>query len=103
MPTTTARPRSAAPTQPDATHARVSERRLAALVSAARAGDRAAVARLVEHFDAMVRGVARSYRLQPADVEDVAQATWIDLLEHIDAIRCPAALGGWLATVARRR
>ena len=92
--------------QPDSSNARgerVSERRLAALVSAARAGDRAAVARLVEHFDPIVRGIARSYRLQPADVEDVAQATWIDLLEHLEAIRCPEALGGWLSTVTRRR
>src|SRR5215207_9082052 len=107
MPTSTAtRPRLAASTPSDGTPAngeRVSERRLAALVNAARAGDRAAVAQLVAHFDPMVRGIARSYRLQRADVEDIAQGTWIDLLEHIDAVRCPAAMGGWLATVTRRR
>jgi RNA polymerase sigma factor (sigma-70 family) len=101
---TTSRPRLAASSQPDSARGdRLSERRLAALVAAARAGDRAAVATLVEHFDPVVRGIARSYRLQPADVEDVAQAAWIDLLEHLDRIRCPEALGGWLSTVTRRR
>lgn len=114
MTITSTRPRPADPSpQPSAarsrTHppqpppGRVGERRLAALVDGARAGDRGAWARLVEHFDPVVRGIARSYRLQPGDVEDVAQATWLDLLENIGAIRRPEALPGWLATVTRRR
>jgi len=99
-------PRPAAPSRQVTTTApagRLGEQRLAALVQAARDGDRAAATQIVEHFDPMVRGIARSYRLQPADVDDVAQATWIDLLEHIGTIRCPEALPGWLATVTRRR
>jgi len=85
------------------TGGRVGERRLAALVNAARAGDRRAWEALVEHFDPVVRGIARSYRLQPGDVDDVVQATWLDLLENVGKIRRPEALPGWLATVTRRR
>jgi RNA polymerase sigma factor (sigma-70 family) len=73
------------------------------LVCAARNGDRTAWSQLFEHFEPVVRGIARSFRLQPADVDDVVQGTWIELLDHIDAIRRPEALPGWLATVTRRR
>ena len=49
-----------------------------------------------------VRGVARRHRLCHADQEEVLQATWIRLLGAIDRIQEPEALGGWLATTARR-
>jgi|tagenome__1003787_1003787.scaffolds.fasta_scaffold19761551_1 RNA polymerase sigma factor (sigma-70 family) len=75
---------------------------LDALVRAARAGDSAAWTRLVERFDHVVRGVARSFRLAPADVDDVAQETWLRLFRHLDSLRQPAALPGWLTTTARR-
>jgi len=72
------------------------------LVGAARAGDDAAWTRLVERYDPMLRRVAGSYRLSPADVDDVAQLTWVRLYEHIDSISEPKAVAGWLATTARR-
>jgi RNA polymerase sigma factor (sigma-70 family) len=72
------------------------------IVLAAAAGDGGAWSALVERFAARVRIVARTHRLAPHDVEDVAQATWLRLLEHIDAVREPAALGAWLETTARR-
>jgi RNA polymerase sigma factor (sigma-70 family) len=50
----------------------------------------------------MLRQIARSYRLGPADAEDITQKTWLDLLEGIEQIRDPTAISGWLATVARR-
>ena len=75
---------------------------LAALVDAARAGDNLAWGRLVDRFDRMLRSVARSYRLSPQDVDDVVQATWVKLYEHVDRVRDPAAIAGWLATTARR-
>ena len=50
----------------------------------------------------MLRAIARSYRLSPIDVDDVVQATWLRLLTHIHQLREPAAIGGWLATTARR-
>jgi RNA polymerase sigma factor (sigma-70 family) len=75
---------------------------LAALVHAARAGDADAWRGLVERFDSGLRHIARSFRLAPADVDDVVQATWLELLERIATLREPAAVGGWLATVTRR-
>ena len=78
------------------------ERELVALVHSARDGDHHAWTRLVERFDRKLRHIARSYRLMPADIDDVVQATWLSLLEAIDRIREPAAIAGWLATTTRR-
>jgi RNA polymerase sigma factor (sigma-70 family) len=75
---------------------------LATLVDAARAGDDAAWRCLVTRFERRLRDVVRSYRLSAADVEDVLQTTWLRLFSHIGEIREPAAIGGWLATTARR-
>ena len=71
------------------------------LLAAAR-GDEANWNALVARFTARVRGVARRHRLAPHDIEDVLQTTWLRLLEHIDSVREPAALGWWLETTARR-
>ena len=78
------------------------DRRLVALVHGARAGDSEAWAQLVRRFDRMLRDIARSYRMGPTEIDDVVQATWVNLFEEIDRIREPAAIGGWLATVTRR-
>ena len=82
--------------------AAVHDARLTALVCAARRGDQGAWTDLVERFDGRVRAIARSYRLSPPDVDDVAQATWLQLLEDIGKLREPAAIGAWLATATRR-
>jgi RNA polymerase sigma factor (sigma-70 family) len=88
--------------------ARLPPRRLTAdrwlieLVKAARVGDDRAWACLIDRFDGTVRNIARSYRLQPADIDDVVQITWARLYEHIDRLREPAAVAGWLATTTRR-
>jgi RNA polymerase sigma factor (sigma-70 family) len=78
------------------------ERELTALVDAARAGDNAAWARLVERFDRMLRDIARSYGLAPTEIDDVIQAIRLRLFMHIDHLREPAAVAGWLATTTRR-
>jgi RNA polymerase sigma factor (sigma-70 family) len=75
---------------------------LSELVRAARAGDDAAWERLHNRFAPLLRGIARSYRLSPCDVDDVVQTTWLRLLHHIHRLREPAAVAGWLATTARR-
>jgi RNA polymerase sigma factor (sigma-70 family) len=76
---------------------------LTTLVHRARAGDEQAWASLVQRFDRILRHVARSYRLAPADVDEVIQATWLELLEGIGRIREPAAIGAWLSMVTRRK
>jgi RNA polymerase sigma factor (sigma-70 family) len=78
------------------------EHELVKLVAAVRRGDNAAWTQLIERFDRMLRGIARSYRLSAADVDDVVQATWTRLHQHIGAVREPAAIAGWLATTTRR-
>jgi RNA polymerase sigma factor (sigma-70 family) len=71
------------------------------LLAAAAAGDQRAWTALVTRFDAMVRATARRHHLQPTECDDVAQRVWIRLLRHVGSLRDPAALPGWLATVAR--
>jgi RNA polymerase sigma factor (sigma-70 family) len=71
-------------------------------VCAARSGDHAAWTSLVRRFDRGLRAIARSYRLDHADVDDAVQATWLSLLEDIERIREPACIAGWLATSTRR-
>jgi RNA polymerase sigma factor (sigma-70 family) len=78
------------------------EDELHALVQAARTGNREAWQALLERFTPRVRAVARRYRPAAQDVEDVVQTTWMRLLEHIDSVREPGALGAWLETTARR-
>jgi RNA polymerase sigma factor (sigma-70 family) len=76
--------------------------RLERLVTAASAGDAEAIAELVERFAPRVRRVARAHRLGAPDVEDVMQTTWLRLLQHVDRIRNPNAIGAWLESTARQ-
>jgi RNA polymerase sigma factor (sigma-70 family) len=71
------------------------------LVRAAAAGDRAAWDAIVDRFQGLVWATARAHRLSQADAADVAQTTWLRLVEHLDRIREPERLGAWLATTAR--
>jgi RNA polymerase sigma factor (sigma-70 family) len=77
-------------------------RELASLVRSAGKGDPQAWEALVERFTPMLRAVAGSYRLNGADGDDVAQATWAAAFTHLDRLRDPEAIGGWLAVTARR-
>jgi RNA polymerase sigma factor (sigma-70 family) len=71
------------------------------LVDAARAGDAAAWDALVDRYLPLVTAVIRRLRLSPADADDVNQTVWLRLVEHLDRLREPRALPGWLATTAR--
>jgi RNA polymerase sigma factor (sigma-70 family) len=75
---------------------------VAALVQRARAGDEHAWGDLVERFAPLVLAVCRRHGLDQTDTLDVGQGVWLALLEHLDAIRDPQALPGWIATTARR-
>jgi RNA polymerase sigma factor (sigma-70 family) len=72
------------------------------LLDRAAGGDQFAWKQLVDRYDGFVRSVARSFRLQPADVFDVAQTTWLRLVQNLDTIREPERLAGWLAVTATR-
>jgi RNA polymerase sigma factor (sigma-70 family) len=71
------------------------------LVLAARDGDESAWNLLVERFSGLVWSVCRSFRLNRADAADVVQMVWLRLLEHLDSLREPERLAGWLATTSR--
>ncbi|HZG95557.1 MAG TPA: sigma-70 family RNA polymerase sigma factor, partial [Mycobacteriales bacterium] len=75
---------------------------LTELVRAAADGDQRAWNALVDRFSRLVWAVARQHRLSEADAGDVAQATWLRLVENLASLREPEAVGGWLATTARR-
>ena len=72
------------------------------VVAAAAAGDEQAWALLQERYATRVRSVARTYRLTPHDIDDVAQTTWLRLLENIGNLRNADGVGAWLETTARR-
>jgi len=75
---------------------------LGRLVERAAAGDECAWRELVDELGGLVWAVARSHRLSDADAADVAQTTWVRLVEHLDRLDDPACVGAWLATTARR-
>jgi len=81
---------------------RLSDGELRRLATGAAAGDQASWEQLVHRLSPLVRGVARGYRLAPVDVDDVCQATWCRLVEHIASLRSAERLPAWLATTARR-
>ena len=74
----------------------------ATLLARAAQGDQRAWNALVNERRRLLWSVARSFRLDAADANDVVQTTWLRLLEHLDRIEDPSRLVGWLVTTARR-
>jgi RNA polymerase sigma factor (sigma-70 family) len=74
----------------------------ATLLARAAQGDQRAWNALVDEHSRLLWSVARSFRLDAADANDVVQTTWLRLLEHLDRIEDPSRLVGWLVTTARR-
>ncbi len=71
---------------------------LAALIE----GDAAAWERVVRDYGGLLAAIARSQGLRPAEAAEVAQTTWLRLVERVDTLRAPEALVAWLTTTARR-
>ena len=74
---------------------------VARLVRRAAAGDRRAWERLVERYARLIWAMTRDFKMAESDAADVAQVTWLRLLEHIDRLEQPARVGSWLAATAR--
>lgn len=83
-------------------HERVAADNSAELVGRIRNGDSSAWRELVDHYEPLLRRLARQYRLSGQDMDDAIQLTWLRCLEHIDQITHADRLRGWLATVCRR-
>ena len=64
-------------------------------------GDRWAWERLVDQYERLIWAMTRDFKLVENDANDVAQITWLRLLEHIDRIEQPDRVGSWLAATAR--
>ena len=73
-----------------------------ALVERAVNSDQTAWNDIVERYAPLVWSVCARYRLNDQDIEDVGQTVWLLLVEHLRALREPAALPGWLATTTHR-
>jgi RNA polymerase sigma factor (sigma-70 family) len=75
---------------------------LASLLQGAASGDQHAWDVIVSRYERLVWATIRSTGLDPTEAQDVSQITWARLVQKIGEIREPEALGGWLATTARR-
>jgi RNA polymerase sigma factor (sigma-70 family) len=71
------------------------------LLTRARNGDRQAWDALIDRYAPLVWFICRRHRLEAADAQDAAQTVWLKLVDHLDKIRDPAALPGWLATTTQ--
>lgn len=72
------------------------------LVAGAREGDQGCWGELVERHQPIIDAVTRRYRLGREDAADVSQTVWLQLTCHLDTIREPRALPGWIKVTAER-
>lgn len=72
----------------------------AALVCAARDGDRAAFGHLYERYARMVHGVLLA-KVPLPDVDDLVQDVFIRALRRLSTLRESGRFGAWLAVIAR--
>lgn len=72
------------------------------LVDGARGGDQGSWTELVERHQPIIDAVTRRYRLGREDAADVSQTVWLQLTSHLDSIREPRALPGWIKVTAER-
>jgi RNA polymerase sigma factor (sigma-70 family) len=78
------------------------ESEVSRLVQASANGDETAWNELVRRYSPLVMAVTRNYQLTAEDAQDVSQTVWLRLVEHLDSLREPEALPGWLATTTQR-
>jgi RNA polymerase sigma factor (sigma-70 family) len=78
------------------------ESEVSRLVQASANGEEAAWNELVRRYAPLVMAVTRNYQLTAQDAQDVSQTVWLRLVEHLDSLREPEALPGWLATTTQR-
>jgi RNA polymerase sigma-70 factor (ECF subfamily) len=74
-----------------------------ALVARLRAGDEAAFRALIEMYQAMFVRVARMYVSSQAVAEEVAQETWLAVLQGIDRFEGRSSLKTWLFRILTNR
>lgn len=70
-------------------------------VEAARKGDAQAWQQLVDGHAGLVWSVIRGFRFDTETGKDVFQTVWLRLAEHLDNIREPSRLAGWIGQTTR--
>ena len=75
---------------------------LSAIVEAARRGEAVAFDAIYVRYHRMVHGVLLA-RVAQADADDLLQEVFLQAWRQLPTLREPAALGAWLATIARHR
>jgi RNA polymerase sigma factor (sigma-70 family) len=79
----------------------VADRSDAALVEAARAGDRAAFGEIYDRYADRVYGLCRTVVRRPEDAADATQDTFVRAAERLEQLRDPSRLRPWLFSIAR--
>jgi DNA-directed RNA polymerase specialized sigma24 family protein len=72
------------------------------LVARACDGDQQGWDALVDRYSPLIWWICRQNQLADADAADVSHSVWLQLVDHLDLVRDPAALAGWLARVTWR-
>lgn len=70
-------------------------------VAAARSGDQSAWKHLVDGHTGLVWSIVRGFRFDEDTSKDVFQTVWLRLAEHLDRIREPSKLAGWIGQTTR--
>ena len=70
-------------------------------VVAARSGDQSAWKHLVDGHTGLVWSIVRGFRFDDDTSKDVFQTVWLRLAEHLDRIREPSKLAGWIGQTTR--
>jgi RNA polymerase sigma-70 factor (ECF subfamily) len=74
----------------------------ARLVQNARGGDSRAFGELYDRYARVIHGVLLA-RVPRGDVDDLVQDVFLSAWHRLEALRDPAAFGGWLSMIARNR
>lgn len=72
------------------------------LIDHVRSGDREAFTEIYRMFAPMVHGIVLA-RVPHDEVQDIVQDVFFTAYNQLDALRDKAALGAWIATIARNR
>lgn len=74
----------------------------AALVAAARGGNRDAFGQLYSNYGRMVHGILLT-RVPPGEVADLVQDVFVAAMRQLHTLRDDRAFGGWLSMITRNR
>ncbi len=73
------------------------------LVESATKSNQEAWEQLINRYQHLINAVCRRHRLAPSDAQDVSQYVWMQLVDHLQKLREPSALPGWIAATTRHR